>query len=69
MKCIKKVMIDPGCTSCGLCEFIAPQIFEVTDISHVKENAPIQHYGQEIKQAAAACPVAVIRYEEDKESE
>ncbi|MEX0672282.1 MAG: ferredoxin [Candidatus Babeliales bacterium] len=61
---MKKVLIEPGCTTCGLCEFLAPEIFEVTDISHVKKGAPFAEYQKEIKEAAASCPVTVIKYEE-----
>ncbi len=61
---MKRVTIKPGCTTCGLCEFIAPEIFEVTDISHVKNDAPVQEHEAVIKEAAQACPVQVIAYEE-----
>lgn len=61
---MKKVWIDPGCITCGVCEFIAPEIFEVTDISHIKKCAPIQEQSEEIKAAAQACPVNVIKYDE-----
>jgi ferredoxin len=62
---MKKVSIDPGCITCGLCEFIAPEIFEVTDISHVKNDADYSISKNEIKEAAASCPVNVITYEEE----
>lgn len=57
---MKKVRIEPGCTTCGLCEFIAPDVFEVTDISHVKEDADFERHSELIDQAILACPVAVI---------
>ena len=41
---MKNVKIEPGCISCGSCQFIAPEVFEVTDTSHVKEGADIQRY-------------------------
>lgn len=63
---MKKVSIEPGCITCGLCEFIAPAIFEVTDISRVKKDAPIDQHHTSIKQAVQGCPVQVIQYEEDK---
>lgn len=59
-----KVKIEPGCTTCGLCEFICPEIFEVTDISHVKKNGNIKKNEELIKEAAQSCPVKVIMYEE-----
>jgi ferredoxin len=46
---MKKVIIQPGCITCGLCEFLAPNVFEVTDVSRV----------QSIKE----CPVQVIEFE------
>ena len=57
---MKKVRIEPGCTACGLCEFLVPEIFEVKDISRVKENAAITSCLDRVEQAARACPVQVI---------
>jgi ferredoxin len=61
---MKKVTIQPGCITCGTCQFTAPEIFEVTDRSRVKENAPIDQYEDKIQEAVKKCPVQVIRYEE-----
>lgn len=61
---MKKVVIEPGCITCGACEFIVPQVFEVTDICHVKKNVDLQSLKEEIRQAAIACPVNVIKFEE-----
>lgn len=66
---MKKLRIEPGCTTCGLCEFIAPNIFEVTDISHVKPDAPIEKYEQEIADAIEQCPVQVITYTKENDHE
>lgn len=60
---MKKVWIEPGCTTCGLCQFLAPEVFEVTDISHIKPQAKISEHSESIKAAAEACPVVVIKYE------
>lgn len=60
---MKKVWIEPGCITCGACEFIAPEIFEVTDVSHIKEGANLNKT-TEIKQAAWSCPVQVIKFQE-----
>ena len=38
---IKKVWIEPGCISCGSCQYLAPEVFEVTDRSRVKPCADI----------------------------
>jgi ferredoxin len=64
MKSIKKVQIEPGCITCGLCEFIAPDVFEVTDVSRVKQQVHVEEYADSIKEAALGCPVNVIKYEE-----
>ena len=53
--------IDPGCIACGSCQFIAPEVFEVTDKSRVKKDIDYATYAERIKEAAAACPVNVIR--------
>lgn len=66
---MKKLRIKPGCTTCGLCEFIAPSIFEVTDISHIKSDAPIDEYATEIEDAIAQCPVQVIAYTKENDDE
>jgi ferredoxin len=61
---MKKVVIEPGCITCGSCEFIAPEIFEVTDRSRVRTGAELEQYKEAIKKAAARCPVQVIKYQE-----
>lgn len=61
---MKKVFIEPGCITCGVCEFIAPEIFEVTDISHVRSDADLQKHKDRIKEAAVLCPVNVIQCKE-----
>jgi len=60
---MKKVFIEPGCISCGTCQFIAPKIFEVTDVSRVRPDAPIADYVEQIEQAIEICPVQVIKCE------
>lgn len=59
-KNIKSVRIEPGCISCGTCQFICPEVFEVTDRSRVKEGADILTFSEKIKEAVRACPVKVI---------
>lgn len=61
---MKKVTIEPGCITCGSCEFITPQVFEVTDRSRVKKNVDLSQHTEKIKEAARKCPVQVITYEE-----
>ncbi|MBI2352897.1 ferredoxin [Candidatus Dependentiae bacterium] len=64
---MKKVWIDPGCISCGACEFIAPEIFEIHHNAQVKKNINIKLYEKKIKEAAKNCPVQVIKYSEKNE--
>ena len=67
---MKKVWIDPGCITCGRCEFIAPEVFEVLDVAHVKDGADVSKHAQAIKQAAQTCPVQVIKHSDgDKTSQ
>lgn len=62
---ITKVWVEDGCTSCGLCEGTAPEVFEIDDVSEVIEGAPVGDYEDEIKEAAEDCPVEVIKFEEN----
>lgn len=59
---MKKVWIEPGCITCGKCEFIAPEVFEVLDIAYVKRDIDPRAYEKAIEEAAKACPVQVIKY-------
>ncbi len=63
-KKILRPTIEPGCIACGSCQFIAPEIFEVTDRSRVNPSADLEAHAERIKQAAAACPVQVIKLTE-----
>ena len=58
---VKKVEIIPGCTSCGTCEVICPEVFQVKDISYVKSDANLNKNAALIKEAADICPVSVIK--------
>ena len=64
---MKKVWIEPGCITCGACEFVAPDVFQVTDRSYVKPCADLKANKELIEFAARSCPVQVIKFEkEDK---
>lgn len=65
-KKIKNVKIIPGCISCGTCEEICPQVFEVRDISYVKQNIQFQGLEDEIEEACEMCPVSVIETEKEE---
>ncbi len=65
---IKKLWITAGCTVCHLCESTAPDVFTVDDTtSRVKEGAAqfFSTIENDIKDAAAGCPVEIIGYETD----
>jgi len=61
---IKKVWIEDGCTSCGMCEDLCPDVFEIPDVAEVKEEANFEANEDCIKEAAESCPVEVIQFEE-----
>jgi len=62
---MKKVRIIPGCISCGTCAVICPDVFEVTDISYVKQDADIEKNEDKIREAADMCPVSAIEIFEE----
>ncbi|MFA4853452.1 MAG: ferredoxin [Bacteroidales bacterium] len=61
---IKKVWIEEGCTVCGLCEDICPEVFKLKDEATVIEGVNYSDYEEKIKEAAESCPVEVIKYTE-----
>jgi ferredoxin len=64
---IKRVWIEEGCISCGMSEMNCPEVFKVDDeqgSSTVIEGVDYSLYEADIKEAAEACPVEVIKYEE-----
>lgn len=59
---VAKVWIEPGCIVCNACEGIYPEVFEVLpDTCIVRPNAPLDD-GLRIEEAAAGCPVEVIKF-------
>ena len=61
---ITKVWIVEGCTSCGLCEDICPEVFKLKDEANVIEGVNYSEYEVKIKEAAESCPAEVIKYTE-----
>lgn len=53
------VKIEDGCIACGACESICEAVFRVEDIAIVNEAAVADNMDC-VKEAADACPVAVI---------
>jgi ferredoxin len=60
---IRRVWIEDGCTACGLCTEICPQVFEMQDLATVIKGVNYSDYEPQIKDAAENCPVEVIKYE------
>ena len=60
---IKKVWVEEGCTSCGLCVDICPEVFEMEDTATVIAGVNFDDYEAQIKDASESCPADVIRYE------
>lgn len=61
---ISKVWVEEDCISCGVCEDLCPKVFLVKDMSTVIEGVEYSEYEDQIKEAAASCPVEVIKYSE-----
>ena len=59
---IKKVWIEEGCTACGLCEEICPEVFKLKDVATVIEGVTYSDFEEKIVEAAESCPVEVIKY-------
>lgn len=55
------VSIQPGCISCGTCQVVCPEVFEVKGVSRVKPEAPVQDRIDQVEEAASMCPVGVIQ--------
>ncbi|HEX3007047.1 MAG TPA: ferredoxin [Bacteroidales bacterium] len=63
---IQKVWLDESeneCISCGACESVCSEVFEVPDKMVVKNGADFNAHESAIKEAADSCPTQVIRYE------
>ena len=61
---LTKVWVEDGCTSCGVCENICPQVFLIKDISTVIEGVNYSEYDAKIRESADSCPVEVIKFSE-----
>ena len=64
---INKVWIEEGCITCGNSEAVCPEVFKI-DIqqgtSSVLPGVDYTLFEAKIKQAAASCPVNVIKLED-----
>ena len=61
---INKVWIEDGCTACGLCSDICPEVFVLKDVATVVEGIRYSDFEEMIVEAAESCPVEVIKYSE-----
>ena len=59
---IENVWIEDGCTACGLCEDICPEVFKLKDLATIIEGVNFSAYEEGIIEAAESCPVEVIKY-------
>ncbi|MDD5382638.1 MAG: ferredoxin [Candidatus Margulisbacteria bacterium] len=57
---ISSVSIEAGCTACGLCEQICPDVFEVADTAKVRSGADLAETEELVREAAESCPVSCI---------
>ena len=60
---ISRVTIEDGCISCGVCEQVCPEVFKVNDIAEILKEADLSANEDKIREAAASCPVTVIKVE------
>lgn len=60
-----RIIIEPGCISCGRCQDLAPAVFDIADRARVNADADIQAHEAAIKEAARQCPVQVIKVQEE----
>jgi len=62
---ITRVWIEEGCISCGMSERNCPEVFKVkNEGATVLEGINYLGLEEKIKDAANACPVQVILYDE-----
>ena len=63
---VTRVWIEEGCISCGLSEGNCPEVFKVEtgEPSKIIEGVDYSGLKEKIKDAANACPVQVIMYDE-----
>lgn len=65
---IKKVWIEEGCIADGICNDICPNVFGLDDDTgeaYVKEGADFNANAEDVKEASEACPVLIIKYDEE----
>ena len=62
---IKKVWIESGCIVCRACEIACGELFDVrAETCVVRTRVRLAPLEQHIREAAAVCPVQVIKFSE-----
>jgi len=61
---IKRVWIEEGCTACGLCVDICPEVFTLEDEATVIKGVYYTDYEARTMEAADNCPVGIIKFSE-----
>ncbi len=60
---MKKAWVDEECIACGACVEVCPEVFKLEgEFAEVREDADLGN--DRIVEAAEACPVDAIHYEE-----
>jgi ferredoxin len=57
----------PGCISCGTCQAVCPEVFEINPISVVRSGADFIINEESIREAAEICPVSVIDVKDERD--
>lgn len=62
----REITIKPGCTICKTCEYLAPELFEVSEGELCAEplvrNIETRAQWHSLKEAIKNCPVKIIQY-------
>ena len=61
---ISKVTVTKDCVTCGMCQNICPDVFDIEDIAVVKAGADFAANEDSLREAADICPVEAIQFEE-----
>jgi ferredoxin len=59
---INKVWISEGCTACGLCGDLCPDVIRVNGKATIREGVNFMEFENLIKGIAECCPAEVIKY-------
>jgi ferredoxin len=61
-----RVTVDESvCGATGQCELICPDVFEVDEVSRVKDERPDPSLHEKVREAADSCPTGAILVQDD----